>query len=91
MSKKAKKVRERGKIRLSQYFQRFNSGDSVAVVREKSVSKSFPERLQGKTGVVENRRGNSYMVKIKDINEEKRFLIQPVHLKRIKLQVASLK
>jgi ribosomal protein L21E len=40
--------------------------------------------LQGKTGVVESKRGKAYVIRIKDQNKEKRFLIEPIHLKKIK-------
>lgn len=79
-----KKIRTRGKIQLSKYFQEFEEGDSVAVVAEPSVQSCFPKQLQGRTGVVENRRGKAYLIKIKDQNKEKRFLIEPIHLKKIK-------
>jgi ribosomal protein L21E len=39
--------------------------------------------LRGRTGVVEKKRGRAYMVKLKDQNKEKRFLIEPIHLKKI--------
>lgn len=81
---KKKKIRTRGKIQLSRYFQELKQGDFVSVVRESSIKSSFPERIQGRTGFVENRRGRAYMVKIKDHNKEKKFLIAPVHLKKIK-------
>lgn len=83
MSKK-KPVRTRGKLSLSRYFQELKKGDTVAVVREPAVQSSFPLRLQGRTGFVEGKRGKSYVVKIKDIKKEKTFLIQPIHLKKIK-------
>ena len=79
-----KKVRTRGKLQLSRYFQELEKGDSVAVVRERAVKFNFPERLQGRTGSVEGRRGRVYIVKIKDQSKEKKFLIEPVHLKKIK-------
>ena len=79
-----KKVRTRGKVSLSRYFQKLKVGDSVAVVKEKAVRSSFPKRLQGRTGVVESERGRAFLVKIKDIGKEKRFLIEPIHLKKIK-------
>jgi len=81
---KQKKIRERGKLQLSKYFQKFNGGDSVAVIREHGVKCNFPARLQGRTGKVENKRGKSYMVKVKDQDKEKQFLIEPIHLKKIK-------
>lgn len=79
-----KTVRTRGKFQLSRYFQELNVGDRVAVVREKSLRINFPERLQGRTGTVEEKRGRSYIIKIKDMAKEKKFIIEPVHLRRIK-------
>ena len=79
-----KKIRTRGKLQLSRYFQEFKKGDSVAVVREKSVKSAFPKRIQGRTGKVEDKRGRSYMIKLKEQNKEKKFLIAPIHLKKIK-------
>ena len=79
-----KKVRTRGKIQLSKYFQIFQEGDNVAVVIEPSIKSSFPKRLQGRTGKIEDKRGKSYFVKIKDQKKEKSFLIEPIHLKKIK-------
>ena len=79
-----KKTRTRGKLQLSKYFQKLEKGDSVAVVREASVKSSFPTRLQGRTGLVESKRGKAYIIKIKDQAKEKRFLIEPIHLKKIK-------
>lgn len=83
MSKK-KSVKTKGKLQLSRYFQEFEKGDRVAVVKEQSVASVFPKRIQGKTGVVEEKRGNSYVVKINDLNKEKKFIIQPIHFKKIK-------
>lgn len=79
-----KPIRTRGKLRFSRYFQKLEKGDSVAVIKEPAVKSSFPARLQGKTGLIESERGKAYMVKIKDCNKEKRFLIEPIHLRKIK-------
>jgi len=81
---KRKKTRTRGKLQLSRYFQKLEKGDSVAVVRELSIKSSFPVRLQGRTGLIEGKRGKAYIVKIKDQSKEKKFLIEPIHLKKIK-------
>jgi large subunit ribosomal protein L21e len=79
-----KPVRKRGKLQLSRYFQELKEGDFVAISREPTVQSAFPKRFQGTTGIVEERRGKSYMIKIKDGNKEKRLLIEPIHLKKIK-------
>ena len=78
-----KSIRTRGKIQLSRYFQELKKGDSVSVVKEKSLASSFPKRLQGRTGKVDRRIGKSYLVKIKDQTKEKEFIISPIHLKKI--------
>lgn len=79
-----KPVRTRGKLQLSRWFQNLKKGDRVSVKVEKSVPANFPKRLQGRTGVVEEKCGKVYMVKIKDQDKEKKFLIEAIHLKKIK-------
>ncbi len=79
-----KNIRTKGKLSLSKYFQELKPGEFVSVVRERSVPSSFPVRLQGSTGVVEGKRGKVYIVNIKTQNKEKKFLIEPIHLKKIK-------
>jgi len=79
-----KPIRNRGKLQLSRYFQEIEKGDFVAIAREQTVQASFPKRLQGITGIVEGKRGKAYMVKIKDGNQDKRILIEAIHLKKIK-------
>lgn len=79
-----KPVRGKGKIRLSKYFQNLKAGDRVCIVREASMPVSFPERLQGRTGIIEEKRGKAYIVRLNDFNQEKKFIIEPVHLKKIK-------
>jgi len=79
-----KSVRTRGKLQLSKYFQDLKKGDRVSVVREWAMSSSFPGRLQGRTGEVEEKRGKSYIIKIKDVEKEKKFIIDAIHLKKIK-------
>tara|TARA_Y100000310_G_C20395211_1_gene674763 strand:- start:214 stop:465 length:252 start_codon:yes stop_codon:yes gene_type:complete len=81
---KRKPVRTKGKVKLSQYFQDFDKGDRVAVVRELAVQPKFPKQLQGRSGVITGNRGSSYIVKINDLNKEKTYIIHPVHLKRLK-------
>lgn len=78
-----KPIRMRGKIQLSKYFQQFKEGDSVTVIKEPSVSSSFPVRIQGRTGIVEGKRGRAYVIDLMDHNMEKKFIIEPIHLKKI--------
>lgn len=80
---KRKKIRTRGKIQLSRYFQSLKEGDSVSIVKDLSIDSNFPERLQGRTGIVAEKRGRAYMVKIMDHDKEKKFIIEPIHLKKM--------
>lgn len=79
-----KEIRSRGKFSFSKYFQTLKEGDSVAIVKERSVDSRFPTRIQGRTGVVKERRGQSYVVSLKDINKPKEYIVGGVHLKKIK-------
>ena len=79
-----KPLRTRGKVQLSRYFQKFEKDDAVAVTREMSERANFPKRIQGRTGRIEGRVGKSYVVKLKDQDKEKRFIIPAIHLRKIK-------
>lgn len=81
---KRKQMKTRGKIKLSMYFQKFKTGDRVTVIRELALEPKFPEQIQGRSGVIESKRGSSYLVKIKDLNKEKTYIIHPVHLRKLK-------
>ena len=72
--KRTKSVRTRGKMSFSEYFKNLKIGDRVALVRNLSLKKNFPDRMQGRTGVVESKRGRAYIVKVNDYNEEKRYI-----------------
>ncbi len=79
-----KRPREKGKIKLSRYFAEFKEGERVTVIRELAVQPKFPEKLHGRSGVILNKRGTNYIVKINDLNREKVYIIHPVHLKKLK-------
>ncbi len=80
---KKKEIRERGKISFSRAFQDFKPGDSVSVVIEKAKPLSFPKRIQGRCGVIEEKRGRFFIVNLNDSGKEKKFIIDPLHLKKI--------
>ena len=80
---KNKPIREKGKIRLSEYFKELKEGDRVAIVKEPCIPGNFPKRIQGNTGVIEGKRGKAYIVKLRDLNQEKRYIVQAIHLKKL--------
>lgn len=69
---------------MTRYFQAFKEGDAVAVKQELSIPFPYVKKLQGRTGKVLSKRGNSYYVEIKDLNKPKRYVIHPIHLIKIK-------
>ena len=81
---KRKQIRTRGKVPFSRYFQKLKRGEKVVFIEEKSIPTTVPERFQGRTGEIEGKRGRAYIVKIKDNDKEKKFIINPVHLIKIK-------
>ena len=83
---KHKKVRAKGKIGLSRYFQPFKEGDIIALVKEPGIKASFPKRMQGATGLVTGKRGRAYVVNVKDLGLSKEFSVMPIHLKKITMK-----
>ena len=81
---KAKKVRKKGKIKLSAYFKKFKEGEKVAIVKEQSVRAGFGNRIIGKSGKITGTSGRYLEVKIADGKKKKTFIIHPVHLKKLK-------
>ena len=81
MARRAKKIRDKGKLKLSSYFKVIEEGERVAIVDERGVRLSFPQRLRGMSGKVMKSRGKFKEVLIKDGNKAKTFVIHPVHLK----------
>ena len=81
---KQKRIRTRGKLKLSRIFQSLKEGDKVAIDRELSVRGSFPERIEGRTGTIVGKRGKAYIIKIRVYNQEKSFIINPIHLKKLR-------
>jgi len=83
MARLKKRVREKGKVRLSGYFKKFGDGDRVAVVIDVGIGASFPKRLRGMSGKVAGSRGKFKMIEIKDGGKLKTFIIHPAHLRRL--------
>ena len=83
MTKRIKKhVRERGKIKLSKYFQVLKEGQKVVVDK---VSKISEKRYRGVVGTILGKQGNAYIIKIKQGNKIKKIIIKPMYLKKLEL------
>jgi len=79
-----KRIREKGKIPLSSLFAKFNIGDKVSLVHNLSFPRAFHERMQGSTGLIKGKRGRAYIVDVMAGKKKKRFIINQIHLKKIK-------
>ena len=79
-----KKVREKGKIKFSEYFKNLKNGDTVAIVTEKSLPSYYPKRMIGNSGKIIGQRGRSKIVEINSGKSTKLFVVHPIHLKKLK-------
>ncbi len=83
MARRGKRVREKGKLKLSSYFKKIDDDADVALVTDAGIRASFPKRLKGMSGKVCGSRGKFKLVKIKDGDKLKTFIIHPVHLRKL--------
>ena len=75
-------MKEKGKFSLTRFFQKFKSGDAVAIVKNLGFKFGYSKRTQGRTGRVIKKRGAAYEIEVKDLNKPKRYIIKPIHLKK---------
>lgn len=83
-----KKARDKGKLSLTKYFQKFENGEYVTLVSEPSVQGGmYHRRFHGKAGKITGMKGRCYLVEIVDGSKKKELIVHPVHLVRFKKQV----
>jgi large subunit ribosomal protein L21e len=76
------KARER--LPITRYIQEFKVGSKVVIKPNPSSHKGMPfKRFFGRSGTVIDKRGKSYIIKIKDGKKEKNIISRPEHLKAI--------
>lgn len=75
---------QRGKTSLSMFLQEFKEGDKVLIKPNPSVHKGLPHRrFFNKHGVVKSRRGDSYILEIKDKSALKEVICSPAHMRTV--------
>lgn len=78
-----KRVKEKGKISLTKYFQDFKVGDKVILKAEPAYQRGiYFQRYHGVNGIVKGKRGSCCIVEINNLGKLKSLIIHPVHLKR---------
>lgn len=79
-----KALKQKGKINITQYFRKFQEGNTVQLILNPSFSEgSFDPKFYGKHGKVVGQRGRCYVVEIVDIAKTKRILTHPVHMRMV--------
>lgn len=82
--KLTKEHRERGMPPITHSLRTFEEGAKVAVVINPSVHKGMPHpRFQGATGVVEERRGDAYVLTVRAGGKYKQLIARPEHLRLV--------
>ena len=81
-----KRLRDKGKVSFTKYFQEFKPGDSVSVVRDLSFKFGYSNRIQGRTGKIIEKRGKAYYIELNELNKPKKYVLHPIHLKKIQVQ-----
>lgn len=77
-----KERKNRGKVSVRRFMQKFKEGQKVRLSVEPSFHKGvYHSRFAGKTGTIKAVRGKCYEVVINDKGKEKTLLVHPVHLK----------
>ena len=79
-----KKVRDRGRIKINASLQEFKPDEKVVILVDSSYPKGMPHRrFFGKHGRIVGKRGNSYIVEVKDGMKYKKLICARVHLRKM--------
>lgn len=83
-SKTRRTLREKPAFRpaINIFLQEFRKGQKVVIFPEPSSQSGMPHpRYKGRVGMIEGKRGKSYIVEIIDGNKVKKIISRPEHLK----------
>ena len=76
-----KDLRERGLPPVTCVIQNFDIGQQVHIVCNPSIQKGMPHRrFHGRIGVIENKRGQAYVVNVTQGKAVKEIIVRPEHL-----------
>jgi large subunit ribosomal protein L21e len=76
-----KEPREKGKVGLSKLLHDYQPGEKVLVKINSTIQKGMPHRrYHGKTGVVLDKRGRAYTVRVSQGDATKEIIVRPEHL-----------
>ena len=79
-----KNVREKGKISIRRYLQKFNVNDKVALVLDSAIHTGiFHPRFHGDVGLVVGTQGTCYKIHVMDGKLCKLFIVHPSHMRKL--------
>ncbi len=78
--------RDRGLSPITRSLQKFEEGEHVNIVIDPSKLKGQPHpRFHGLSGTVLKMQGEAYLLNVKVGNMDKKLIIRPEHLRKIKI------
>jgi large subunit ribosomal protein L21e len=76
-----RKPRERGKTGLTKILHEYAVGEKVVVKLDPSMHKGMPHRrFQGHVGLISQKKGKAYVVKVTQGEAMKEIIVRPEHL-----------
>jgi large subunit ribosomal protein L21e len=76
-----RRIREKGKMSVSKFFQDFADGDKVVLkVNPAYQAGRYFRRFHGKVGTVAGKQGRCYLVSVSDHAMPKTVIVHPIHL-----------
>lgn len=79
----SKKPSKRGKFSLTRYFQAFKIGDKVLLKAEPAIHNGmYFRRFNARSGTVERKQGDCYVIRINDLGKSKLLIVHPIHLRK---------
>lgn len=84
-SKHSRNLRSQGRVAITRFLQTFKEGDRVRINVNPAIRKGRPTNLRFNylNGVVASKRGNGYVVKIKDCGKGKEIVVTNAHLVKV--------
>jgi ribosomal protein L21E len=80
MSRLTRRLKGKSTVTVPEYVKTFKVGDKV-VIRPKAKWIGLPHlRYSNRHGIVVEKRGESYVVEVKDYSATKKIILSPIHL-----------
>lgn len=87
MSKKTRSLGRKGKkLTITELVKKFEVGERVRIDAKSRYDGMPHPRYDGRHGKITARRGNAYVVRIRDLNATKELIIPALHLKKMEVR-----